>query len=119
MDDVLAKLLIEGGSLAIFVIFVLYLTRENAKERGVMLQLVASTTDKRDAAGKANMEAGLASLDKVNGNIKDLVAVNVELSKMMAVHDATSTASRQDIHDTLAVALTKLDAISVALKEKA
>jgi hypothetical protein len=65
------------------------------------------------------MEAGLASLDKVNGNIKDLVNVNVELSKMMAVHDATSTASRQDIRDTLAVSLGKLDSISQSLREKA
>lgn len=119
MDDVLAKLLIEGGSLGIFVLFVLYLTRENAKERSQMIQLVSSTTDKRDAAGKANMDAGLASLDKVNGNIKDLVSVNVELSKMMAVHDATSTAARQDIHDTLAVSLGKLDSISQSLREKA
>jgi hypothetical protein len=119
MDDMLAKLLIEGGSLGIFVIFVLYLTRETAKERASMLQLVSSTTDKRDAAGKANMDAGLASLDKVNGNIKDLVAVNVELSKMMAVHDATSAAARQDIHDTLAVALGRLDTISQSLRERA
>ena len=112
MDDILAKLLIEGGSLAIFVVFVLYLTRGQAVERTAMMKMLGDATDKRDAAGNANMASGLASLDKVNGNIKDLVAVNIELSKIMAVHDATSVAGR-------AVALSKLDEISAQLKEKA
>jgi hypothetical protein len=118
VDEILAKLLIEGGSLAIFVIFVLYLTKGQAMERAAMLKSLTDMTDKRDEAGKAHMTSGLASLDKVNGNIKDLVAVNVELSKMMAVHDATSTTSREDIHDRLSLALGKLDAIQLALREK-
>jgi hypothetical protein len=118
MDELLAKVLIEGGSLAIFVVFVLYLTRGQAAERVAMLKMVADMTDKRDAAGKANMVAGLASLDKVNGSIRDLVNVNVELSKMMAVHDATASTSRDDIRDTLGVVLSKLDAIQLSIKEK-
>jgi hypothetical protein len=111
MDDILAKLLIEGGSLAIFVIFVLYLTRGQAVERTAMMKMVTDATDKRDIANNATITSGYASLDKVNGSIKDLVAVNVELSKIMAVHDATSIAGR-------AVALSKLDEISAQLKKE-
>lgn len=119
MDEILAKLLIEGGTLAIFVAFVIYLNKQQADERKVYLDALKEQLATKHEGEQSNMALGLASLDKVNGNIHELVAVNVELSKVMAVHDATSREGREAISNNVVLVLGKLDRIAERLKEGA
>jgi hypothetical protein len=115
--EIVKSLLVDGGTLAIFVVFVLYLTRQQGDERKAYLETIKGMVVGKQEEGKSNMATGLASLDKVNGNIRDLVSVNVELSKIMAVHDATSTSSRDVLSEKMTTALNKLDLIQATLKE--
>lgn len=112
MDPELVKaLVVDGGSLAIFVIFVLYLTKQQAAERKTYLDVITKTAEAKETTGQSNMTLGLASLDKVNGNIHELVAVNIELAKAMAVHDVGNKAGQDHIVSGMSVVISKLDDI--------
>jgi len=108
----ITNILLEGGSLAIFVVFVLYLTKQQAEERKTMLDALSKHYEARREDGQSNMTAGLASLDKVNGSIRELTTQTVELTKVVAVHDATSK-ERSD------VLIRNLDAISLKVNNVA
>jgi ATP phosphoribosyltransferase len=101
----LTNILLEGGSLAIFVVFVLYLTKQQAEERKTMLDALKDVVQSKTNDGVVNMKLGLDSLDKVNGSIRELTTQTVELTKVVAVHDA----STRDRHETV---IRSLDAIS-------
>lgn len=119
MDDaLLTQLLVDGGSLAMFVIFVLYLTKAQASERLAWLAAMRETQDRRDTVSQGNMALGMTSLDKTNGNIRELTQANIELSKALAVHDVRATGQMDQVQDGVTLVIAKLDTIKDALAQK-
>lgn len=130
MDPELIKtILVDGGSLAVFVVLVIYLTIQQGKERAAMheaqalerkatIEALMATQDSERARAAGNMQIGVAGLDKVNGSLKELTQANIELSKAMAVHDTAMRAGVDSNLEATDKVVAKLDRLAEALASK-
>jgi hypothetical protein len=87
MNEVLLQVLLEGGTLAVFVVFVIYQARTGREERKELTDTMLKMVTIRDDHADEQMKVGMESLDKVNGSLIELTKANAELSKVVAVHD--------------------------------
>lgn len=126
MEELIGKTLLEGGALVVLVVLVIVWMREQRQERKescaervAMMQTLTDLQKQRDDQGRLAMQSGMASLDKVNGSIRDLVEVNVELSKVIAVHDTACVSHTETIGQDIKLILQKLDSIQTQLAARA
>ena len=118
MDELWTKVLLEGGSLAIFVAFVIWMARSQAAERAAWLKAITDASERRDQSAQGNMSIGLSALDKTNGSIKELTIQTVELTKAIAVHDVRSTEQQDHVQDGITLIIGRLDVIKDHLAAK-
>lgn len=108
MSETLLQVLLEGGALAVFVIFVIYMGKEQTKERAnlsierkenteVMLKLIKDGRER----GNNQMAIGMDALDKVVVSIDSLAKVNASLAQVVAVHDQKSDSKMERVLDRL------------------
>lgn len=108
MSPELLSLLLEGGSLVAFIVFVIYMGKEQTKERESMSDerkanneaMLKVLTDERSRSDN-QMQLGLDGLDKVATSIGGLTAANAELSQVIAVHDNKTDANVDRVLDKL------------------
>lgn len=91
MNELLLQVLLEGGTLAVFVAFVIYQARTGREERRELTEMMLTMYKNRGAEANLAMENGLDTFSEINGNIIELTKANAELSKVIAVHDRSSS----------------------------
>lgn len=91
MSETLLAVLLEGGTLAVFVVFVIYQARTGREERKELTETMLKMVEARGTSARENMADGLEMIDKVNGTLVELTKANAELSKAIAVHDQKSS----------------------------
>ncbi len=101
MNEVLLQVLLEGGTLAVFVVFVVYQARTGREERKELTDTLLNIVKADRTQSKENMEVGMNSIDKVNGSLVELTRANAELSKAIAVHDQKSSGQLDEVIRTL------------------
>jgi len=101
MSELLLQVLLEGGTLAVFVIFVIYQARTGREERSELTTTMLKMVEARGVSARENMVNGLSHIDKINGSLIELTKANAELSKAIAVHDQKSTGQIQEVIRTL------------------
>lgn len=97
MDEILLQVLLEGGTLAVFVCFVIYQARTGHEERKELTETLLSMIQVREKQGNSKMQVGLDAIGAVNGSLIELTKANAELSKVIAVHDQKSTGQLDEI----------------------
>jgi len=125
MDELLGKTLLEGGALVVLVVFVIFWMRElradrkeEREERSILLKAMSDVQIADKAKAQQNMEIGMTSVREINGSIRDLIAVNIELSKALAVHDMATRSQYEIQANDMRQVLAKLQAIEAQLHQQ-
>ncbi len=97
MNELVLQVLLEGGTLAVFVVFVIYQARTGREERKELTETMLEMVQSKEGHAENQMKIGLQSVDKINGSLIELTKANAELSKVIAVHDRSSQTQLTDI----------------------
>jgi hypothetical protein len=104
MDDLLLKTLLEGGALAIFVVFVIYNGRQVSVERKALVEALVKIQERHEEDMKQerdrsqlSMARGLDAIDRVGTTISDLTKATSDLTNVIGKHDASSQVQLNEI----------------------